>query len=172
MVVIPGLLVRDETSDFGTFGKLMIGSFVCDTIELPWRGNRRGKSCAPACKALFKPKISPTHGPCLEEWDDPKTPEREDIKDRDNIQFHAANLAGDVDRGYVSQLLGCIAPGIDRANFAPNVRPCGPKAQKGVTGSKAAMKKLLSVVGENVLSLTICWKEGVLDGSFGSPGGY
>lgn len=166
-----GLLTRYETSDEGTFGILEVGAFVCHTIELPWRENRTGRSCVPSGKYLFRKFMSPKHGECLAEWDDPSTPAKEDVPGRTDIQIHSANLAGDVDKGWVSQLLGCIAPGTSVSTFKAGFYPAAAKDQKGVTASRAALRKLLDEVGDDVLSLTICWKEGVLDKP-GSPGGY
>ncbi len=162
--MIQGRLVRFETSDQGTFGDLEIFSsageviFKCVTAELPWRNNRRMESCAPAGTYLFKLRLgSPKHGDVYEEWDDPATPEREDIKDRDCIQIHAANLAGDASKGYVKQLDGCIAPGADVVTFGAGTKPAGSKDQKGVVRSGPTLKKLMEILGGDTLRLEIKW---------------
>jgi len=158
-------LTRYESGDEGTFGILTIGdpaapAFKCYTLELPSRENAVGKSCIPAGEYLFKWRTdSPKHGECYEEWDNPLTPEHEDVLGRSNVQIHAANLAGDVEKGYVSQLLGCIAPGMCVAKFPANVPPAGAKAQMGVTGSKDALRKMNAELKGALLMLKVCWIE-------------
>lgn len=156
-------LIRLGTGDEGTFGHLTVPSgFECRTLELPWRGNARQVSCIPAGKYLFKWRTdSPKHGECYEEWDDPSTPQREDVKDRDNVQIHAANLAGDTEKGYVAQLLGCIAPGYLVAQFKAGSAPAGKKHQHGVTSSGATLKRLVEYFAKETFELEIVWESGV-----------
>ena len=166
------LLTRLETGDEGTFGRLDVLNEVtgeviysCATLELPWRQNARGKSCAPASDAgyLFKGRTdSPKHpGFVYEEWDDPATPAREDVADRDNIQIHAANLGGDEDKGFVKQLDGCIAPGLSVVGFRAGHKPAGSKDQRGVSASGTALKQLLAALNRATFHLTIKWADGV-----------
>jgi len=160
------VLTRLETDDEGTRGRIdvlheLTGEVIysCASIELPWRKNKRDRSCAPAGSYLFKGRTdSPKHpGFVYEEWDDPKTEAREDIKDRDNTQIHAANLAGDVEKGYVAQLLGCIAPGLSIVKFRAGLKPAGAKDQLGVSASGTALKQLLAVLNKETFHLTIKW---------------
>jgi hypothetical protein len=160
------ILTRLESDDEGTRGRLdvlheLTGEvvFSCVTLELPWRKNKRDRSCAPAGSYLFKGRAdSPKHpGFVYEEWDDPATAEREDVKDRDNTQIHAANLAGDVDKGFVAQLLGCIAPGISFVKFRKGVKPAGDKDQIGVSASGSALKQLVAALNKETFHLTIKW---------------
>ena len=162
------ILTRLETDDEGTRGRLEVlneitGDVVysCAVLELPWRNNKRDRSCAPAGSYLFKGRTdSPKHpGFVYEEWDDPATPEREDVKDRDNTQIHAANLAGDVEKGYVAQLLGCIAPGKTFTKFPGGVKPAGAKDQLGISASGPTLKELLAVLNKETFHLTIKWAD-------------
>lgn len=165
------ILTRLATSDEGTLGRIDVLNeltgdivFSCASLELSWRGNKRGVSCAPASEKgyLFKWRLdSPKHGEVYEEWDDPTTAEREDVIDRDNIQIHAANLAGDESKGFVKQLDGCIAPGKVVALFKGGVKPAGPKDQMGVTESGATLKALVAVLNKETFRLVIRWAEGV-----------
>ena len=41
-------LLRNSTSDTGTFGQFRIGDYQCHCGELPWRDNSRNVSCIPA----------------------------------------------------------------------------------------------------------------------------
>jgi hypothetical protein len=165
------LLDRLETGDEGTMGWLRLYAdealaspplYECATLELPWRENARRVSCVPAGVYLFKLRTdSPKHGKVYEEWDDPETPEREDVLDRDNVQIHAANLAGDTAKGYVAQLLGCIAPGLSVVQFRAGAKPAGDKDQRGVSASKTALAQLMAALNDEVFRLTIRWADGI-----------
>jgi len=161
-------LTRYETSDQGTFGVLTIGdTFRCYTLELPWRDNRAQLSCIPTGEYLFKWRTdSPKHGSCYEEWDDPTTPTQEDVPGRSNVQIHSANLAGDVEKGYVSQLLGCIAPGENVLPFKGGTPPAGAKDQMGVGASKTALGRMNAELKGALLMLKVCWLE---NGAKGLP---
>jgi len=99
-------LYRMEFYDDGTFGVLTLPSGrVLYTIEQPWKNNRRSRSCIPAGEYLCVPRISPRFG---------KTYHVKNVPDRSHILFHAANLAGDREKGYKSHLEGCIALGLRR----------------------------------------------------------
>lgn len=161
-------LVRRETDDMGTRGTLILRDetdtivFSCRTLELPHRGNKPGKSCVPAGVYGFKwRKDSPKHGEVYEEWDDPATPQKEDVPGRENVQIHAANLAGDVDKGYVSQLLGCIAPGGEFAVFKAGRPPAGDKDQLGITDSRRVLGLLQAELGRLPFVMHISWAAGV-----------
>lgn len=152
------VLTRTISGDQGVLGKWEMEGFSCVTIEPPDRGNAKGKSCSPAGTYLFKERTdSPKHGIVYEEWDDPSTPQREDVVGRDNIQIHSANLAGDEDKGYVRQLDGCIALGREIAIFKAGIKPAGSKDQMGITDSKSVMAVFMRIMGHDLLSLTIRW---------------
>ena len=164
------VLTRLETGDEGTFGRLSVldeitGDVIysCYTLELPWRQNARGRSCVPASDYLLKGRTdSPKHpGFVYEEWDDPATPQREDVADRDNIQIHAANLAGDEDKGYVKQLDGCIAPGLSAMSFRAGHKPAGAKDQRGMSASGVALKQLEAALNRETFRLSIKWADGI-----------
>ena len=79
----------------GTNGALFVnGKFVCFTIELPWRENRRNVSCIPEGRYEVKPRISKKFGNHLILVDVPQ---------RSLILLHPANDA-------LGELQGCIAP--------------------------------------------------------------
>lgn len=105
------LLVRDSTGDQGTFGLLTTsdGEHAFHTLELPFRdlnGDGVGdpqKSCITVGAYSCKWMLSPHHGWCYHVLDVPQ---------RSGILIHPANFAGDVDLGWQSELLGCIALGM------------------------------------------------------------
>ncbi len=94
-------LRRQPSTDQGTFGVLTFGARTVHTIELPWRDNRRQRSCIPPgayrCALVQSPRFGRVYGVA-------------GVPDRTHILIHASNLAGDVDLGWTTQLHGCIAP--------------------------------------------------------------
>ena len=79
-------LIRLETGIDGTFGVLRIkGQAFCVTLEPPDRNNARQISCIPAGLYLCKRHMSPRWG---------ETFKVSQVSSRDNILFHAGNVAG------------------------------------------------------------------------------
>ena len=79
----------------GTNGTLFRSdSFLCHTIELPWKNNTRSISCIPEGEYQIEPRFSKRfkHHLILKA-----------VKDRSYILFHPANDA-------LKDLEGCIAP--------------------------------------------------------------
>ena len=94
-------LTRAPCTDQGTFGVLTFGGQTCRTLELPWRDNRTQRSCIPPgtyrCQIVQSPKFGRVYGVT-------------NVPGRSAVLIHSANFAGDVDRGWATQLHGCIAP--------------------------------------------------------------
>jgi hypothetical protein len=79
----------------GTNGTLaMEGRFICNTIELPWKNNKKRVSCIPEGKYLLRKRYAPKFGWHLEVVG---------VRNRTFILFHPANNA-------LRELNGCIAP--------------------------------------------------------------
>ncbi|MCX2574000.1 DUF5675 family protein [Pedobacter sandarakinus] len=79
----------------GTNGKISHnGQFVCYSIELPWRNNKRSISCIPEGKYLLVRRYHPKHGHQLA---------LSIVPNREAILIHPANFA-------LRELQGCIAP--------------------------------------------------------------
>lgn len=123
-------LTREPSTDQGTFGHLAADGFKCATVELPNRENASNKSCIPLGKYLCEMDVSPRYGRCYHV---------RAVPGRDAILIHAANVAGDVDKGYVSQLQGCIALGSEvvlfHAGTKLNTSLTLEKTQRGVSAS-------------------------------------
>jgi hypothetical protein len=103
----------------GTNGTLFRSdSFLCHTIELPWKNNKRSISCIPEGEYQIEPRFSKRfkHHLILKA-----------VKDRSYILFHPANDA-------LKDLEGCIAA----VTYLSGIG-------KGIY-SKDAMQKLLSLV--------------------------
>ncbi len=79
----------------GTHGSLFLNfRFLCFTIELPWLGNQRSKSCIPEGTYELVARYSKKFGNHLLV---------KNVPNRSLILIHPANYAKD-------ELLGCIAP--------------------------------------------------------------
>lgn len=96
-------LTRTQHTDEGTFGVLVFGRNTVHSLELPWRENRRQKSCIPVgtyqCAIVNSPRFGRVYGVA-------------NVPGRSNILIHSANFAGNVDLGWKTQLQGCIALGM------------------------------------------------------------
>jgi hypothetical protein len=94
-------LARSPSTDQGTFGRLSYGKQASYTLELPWRDNARQRSCIPPGKYVCRIVNSPKFG---------RVYNVTNVPGRSAVLLHSANLAGDVDKGYTTQLHGCLAP--------------------------------------------------------------
>lgn len=94
-------LRRGFSTDQGTFGALSFGRNIVHTLELPWRDNRVQRSCIPLgtyrCSVVNSPKFGRVYGVA-------------NVPGRSAVLIHSANLGGDVEQGWTTQLHGCIAP--------------------------------------------------------------
>jgi hypothetical protein len=125
------------------------GGFKCLVLELPDRANANGHSRIPAGTYPCEWAESPHHGPCYHV---------RDVPGRSDILIHAGNLAGDVDMGFASDLLGCLAPGTSRALFRAGEavgRHTLTRDQHGVASSGVALKALVEEFHHEPFMLTI-----------------
>lgn len=97
------VLTRLETSDQGTFGRLLVDGKVFFTGELPWRENRDDVSCIPAGTYTCRWTLSSHFKRFLFLVGQ--------VPERDGVRIHSANLMGDAAAGFKAQLNGCIALG-------------------------------------------------------------
>jgi len=83
----------------GTNGKLECeGKLICNTIELPWRMNRKRVSCIPEGKYFIRKRYSEKFKWHLEVVD---------VENRSLIFFHPANNALSELHGCIGNALGC-----------------------------------------------------------------
>jgi len=92
------LLKRDYKGKDCTLGKMYFGDNFVETLELPWKNNTTQISCIPDGEYEVEKTYSPSFRKNL--WLIKNVPHRS------GIRIHSAN--------YVSELLGCIAPGMSR----------------------------------------------------------
>ena len=98
------ILIRVPSTDQGTFGTFVLEDGTSYfSLELPWRNNDHGLSSIPPGVYTCHWINSPKHGECYQVMN---------VPDRDMIEIHSANFAGDPNKGLISQLLGCIALGM------------------------------------------------------------
>src|SRR6188508_846635 len=98
------ILTRLDSTDQGTFGRIVAGSLSLYSGELAWRDNRANVSCLPQpglhrCVWTFSPRFR--RGMYLLLGTEPRA----------GIRIHSANLMGDDTMGYRRQLNGCLAFG-------------------------------------------------------------
>lgn len=142
-------LHRGQSTDEGTFGKLTTadGNLVLRSLELPWR-DLNGDGLGDPRKSCVTPGTyeciwhqSPRFGWCYL---------LQNVKGRSHILIHPANFAGDVDKGWRSELLGCIALGLSVGTLAYK-----GKKQAALLSSRQAVKTFNDWGGRHVVTLTI-----------------
>jgi len=96
-------LIRFETGDQGTFGRLSFGQYVRYSGELPDRANQSNISCIPpgiySCVWNYSGHFKRFMYQILS------------VPHRTGIRIHSANYMGDRAKGFRSQLYGCISLG-------------------------------------------------------------
>lgn len=136
-------LVRGPSTNQGTFGTLTFGAQTCGTLELPWRDSERKVSCIPhgryRCAIVQSPKFGRVY-------------EVQAVPGRSAILIHAANLAGDSEYGWTTELLGCIAPHEQRGTMR-----VGGLTQAAGLRSRQALQRLMAWAGGRPFDLVISW---------------
>lgn len=129
-------LIRGPSTDQGTPGVLLRedGTRLCHTLELPWRENRRMRSCIPpgylpAGEYPVRCVVTPKRGPVY-------LVER--VPGRSAILIHSGNVAGDVEKGLETDVLGCILLGQVRGRR---------RGQLAVLLSKPAVSAFMAEMG-------------------------
>jgi hypothetical protein len=126
-----------KRGDQGTRGILFADSFHCQTIELPWRDNRRSVSCIPAGEYKVSIRISPRYGQVYHV---------KEVPQRSYILIHSGNWAGDKHKGYRTNVAGCILLGAKRGLLAN---------QWAVLNSRITVKRFMLHMGMEPFLLKI-----------------
>jgi hypothetical protein len=122
-------LVSEYSQSYGTFGKMITDSgFYCNSLELPWKGNKRKLSCIPALEYLCKIISSPHFG---------KVYQLQNVPGRSYILTHSINFGGDVELGLKTELEGCIGLGEHRGVM---------KGQKCLLVSRPAVRRFMEAM--------------------------
>lgn len=137
------ILTRLETGREGTFGQLITDSgFTATTGELPWKNNEKGHSCIPTGLYRCSWGMSSKFGSCYH---------LKEVPDRSDILIHSGNFCGDKEKGFKSDVEGCILIGETVGQL---------EKQKAVLNSKHAIGGLRIAFGLDPFDLTIRWAEG------------
>jgi hypothetical protein len=130
-------LFRYIRSDQGTRGRLFAGSFVCHTLELPWRDNQRNISCIPAGEYEVSIRLSPKYGEIYH---------IKNVPNRSYISIHSGNWAGDKQKGFKSHVSGCILFGTKRGTLLNQI---------AVLNSRIAIRKFMRYMKKEKFILKI-----------------
>lgn len=130
-------ITRTETSDEGTFGVLETTGFMCYTGELPWCGNEVKKSCIPVGEYDCYPYSSNKY---LNAYEVSKVPGRA------AILIHQGNLCGNKDKGFQTNVEGCILLGKSIGKLS---------GQKAVLQSKQALTEFIHFMNNLPFKLVI-----------------
>lgn len=130
-------IIRTRLSDHGTEGVLIFNDFICYTIELPWRENKRNLSCIPVGEYNVKIRISPKYGRIY--W-------VLGVDNRSYILVHSGNLAGDTQKGLKTNTQGCILLGTRRGFL---------NGQRAVLLSRKALRQFMNKLNNENFKLHI-----------------
>ena len=123
------LILRDTFTEESTLGELFVnGERFCDTLELPYRDNRRSVSCIPIGRYKVRmryPRESATR--------DYLHLLVQDVPNRDYILFHRGNTAKDT--------RGCILVGLGSQQDIVN---------NSTLAMDLLMKEVINLGGENI----------------------
>ena len=128
---------RDD--DIQTLGHLIVYDgikkvFECNSLELPWKDNKKNVSCIPDGSYWVDKYLSPTKGRGI-------VFQLSGVQGRSNAQIHKGN--------YYTDILGCILPG---AGFTD----INKDGYLDVHSSGRTMDKLLEIMPDK-FKLTINW---------------
>lgn len=153
------VVIRRARSTYtGTPGRLRTDQgFECDTLELPWKDNKRGESCIMAGTYMGWIWHSPTLGRDVIRL--------EDRNGRKDCMIHNGTWAGDVmadidGDGHAGDLLtqvhGCTLTG---RGYGEILRKDGG-AQFGIMHSRDTLAELVAHLGPGYHSFTYVWEPG------------
>lgn len=140
---------REDNDDQGIFGSASLDDHLAwHSLELPDRGNSPHYSCINP--GLYVAKLDATS-----KWSprqDGLLYRLQNVPGRDLIKIHAATWAGDVSKGWHSDLLGCIALGKDIGTLQP---PEVEMPQRCLLRSRIALKEFMDATGGEEIEVLI-----------------
>ncbi len=135
------VILRDTTSDHGTFGRLFTPDGTeFQTLELPWRDNRSNLSCIPVGKYETRHLERSASGRYRDVY------HLLSVDRRTGILMHAGNYAGDRTKGLQTHSHGCILIGMKRGVLG---------TQRAVLGSKTGLRRFVSKMNREPFILHI-----------------
>ena len=136
-------LYRFKSTDEGTFGVMAHDGAWWHSLELPYKDNKPNISSIPLGEYIVSLRYSPHFHKELYHL--------HNVEDRSYILIHPANLAGDVFKGWQSQLQGCITLG----KRIGKIKNKFGKMQKAVINSGIAIKEFYAIIGVREFKLII-----------------
>ncbi len=131
-------ITPDGQDDQGKFGTIITPrGQVFDTGELPWRNNIPDKSCIPTGIYPVKWLWSPHHNRNV--YHVMGVPGRDKNGQLANVEIHSGSYCGDVDKGFRSDVLGCMLLGKGLATG--KVGDAGEIEQRIIINSKTSVSK-------------------------------
>ena len=131
-------IIRFKESEQGTQGLLLINDCLfCYTLEMPWHNNEPFISCIPSGKYKCIPHKFKGRTKCFKLLN---------VPNRTNILIHPGNVAGDITKGYQSDVRGCIVIGRKWGKLDNQI---------AVLQSRWMMKQLVQETRWNEFELTI-----------------
>lgn len=125
--MIRATLQRETGDDEGTPGVLVAAGLAWNTLELPWRDNRRKLSRIPPgvyrCALVQSPRFGRVY-------------HVRDVPGRDAVLIHAGNVAGAIPK-YRTHVQGCILLGEQRGRI---------DGQRAVLVSRPAVRRFLAAL--------------------------
>lgn len=142
------IITREPSSDEGTFGRGVLDADLSwDFIELPWRDDMPSVSCVPIGVYQASVIVSPHF--------QRRVYLLSDVPGRSAIEMHPANWAGDVTKGFYSDLRGCCAPGTARGRLYTHTG----KLQAAVLHSAHALDQLLEATVCEPIEIEFKWRD-------------
>lgn len=137
-MTVNGTVVRQRSSQLGTPGAMRLeNGFSCDTLELPWHNNERGKSCTKADTYFGRVWFSPMLKRLVIRYAD-KNGRSDCLVHNGNWAADEVDVDGDGKRE-VTQVHGCTEVG---RGYGEILRKDGAK-QWGILRSVTTLKELL-----------------------------
>lgn len=136
------VLAREPSTDEGTFGTMAVDGKVFFSLELPWRDNRRRRSCIPTGGYVCKLVRSPRFGQAFTVTG---------VPGRSAILIHPGNFGGDVEKGWQSHVEGCILLGLRRGKMT-NI---SGRPQRCIFLSRPAVREFMELVGSGPFLLLV-----------------
>ena len=131
-------LQRGESTDQGTLGRLLLPTgHSWFSLELPWRDNTPRLSSIPAGSYLCIWGRSPRVGYRYEIMG---------VPNRSAVLIHSCNRAGDINKGFKTDLLGCIGLGKVRGRL---------EGQLAIFQSRIAMQEFHAIMQGRPFTLEI-----------------
>jgi hypothetical protein len=137
---------RGPSTDFGTFSKAAVNGVIeFDWLELPDRDNIANLSRISPGTYQADTYMSPHLGYLVYLL--------QGVQDRSDCEIHIANWAGDINKGWYSELKGCAAPGYGIGQLM--TPPPVSQMQQAILNSRTAFTDFMRITKGERLLVTI-----------------